>query len=130
MSFKTKQGAQQEAAALQAEVGPEWVTHVHQNLGWHASVLSPCGRFYVHRYKGQSPGKYQYSCLLGRPWSYTGKWTGHGDTAQEAIENARQKALAFMTPFADLLDQHQSALSVAGQLRHGMFGSSGKLEIC
>jgi len=99
---QTRQHADREAAALQEEFGPDWKTSVWENLGWHAAIHSPCGRYHVSR-SWYTQG-YRYSCLLGDAWSNTGKWSGHGSTGAKAVEDCRQNALKDIQYRAALLD--------------------------
>lgn len=65
-----------------------WTTYVHENLGWHYSVISPCGRIMVSEDRG-SP---RYSALFGEPFSHMGIWVARGRTAKAAVRNVIQVA--------------------------------------
>lgn len=61
--------------ALCKRLGRGWKPHVWENLGWHYSAISPCGRWKVHAstFRGKIAG---YTAFLGHPgpkWAETGK---------------------------------------------------------
>ena len=75
------QVAKQDAKKLTASLGKGWKSNVWENLGWHYSVISPCGRIKVHK-----EHEYQdYFAFLGEPDSPGGRWSADGKTAREAI---------------------------------------------
>lgn len=90
------QRAVADAAVLAAECGDEYTPRVHENLGWHFSALSACGRFYVIKHAAD-----RYSAFLGEAFSYTGRWTGSGKTAKAALKNAVNHCKADLRQFAD-----------------------------
>lgn len=82
--------ARKNAKTLAASLGPKWIPRVHENLGWHYSALSPCGRLYVTPSFYASPGEsatISYHAFLGEPFSYSGTWCGSGQTAKAAVRN-------------------------------------------
>lgn len=75
-----------------------WVPRHWENLGWHYSAISPCGRWKVH------PGNGIYHAFLGTDSRSGGIWTGSADTIQEAIVKTRAAALDEIAAKAALLD--------------------------
>jgi hypothetical protein len=78
------------AKALCARLGDGWTPNVSENMGWHYSAVSACGRVKVHAnlrstYKSLDGGEvYSYTAFLGSPGP-GGKWAEHGRTPEEAI---------------------------------------------
>jgi len=72
------QTAKRDAKKLATSLGKGWKPNVWENLGWHYSAISPCGRIKVH--KG-------FIAFLGDPDSSGGRWAEHGKTAKSAIRN-------------------------------------------
>lgn len=83
-----------EATRLAGELcrllGKGWTPRVHENLGWHASVIDASGCWYVAIYPGAFSTS--YTAFLGEPFSYAGKWTGSARTAKAAIAKAARAA--------------------------------------
>lgn len=76
------------AKALAAGMGPGWKARVWENLGWHYSVLSPCGRWKIHPHHGEDHDrrrKTTYSAFLGDADSPGGTWAEHGDSPRAAM---------------------------------------------
>jgi hypothetical protein len=96
------------ADALAKHIGPGWTPRVWENLGWHYSAISPCGRWKVHPfiYKGKVEG---YTAFLGEVGG-GGIWTGQGGTPQEAIAKTRAKAEDFVRRHTTFLDDIASSL--------------------
>lgn len=67
------------ADKLCADLGAGWVPDVWENLGWHYSAISACGRWKVH---GHSSG---YTAFLGEAGCSGGRWAESGVTPQAAI---------------------------------------------
>jgi hypothetical protein len=64
----------------------EWRPHVWENLGWHHSAISGCGRISVHQHHyGTEPAT--STAFLGEPNSGTGRWAEHGKTPEQAVKN-------------------------------------------
>jgi hypothetical protein len=80
---KLKDQAKKDAKKLAASLGPKWTPHVSENMGWHHSALSPCGRIYL------TPG---YCAFLGDPFSFSGRWAEQGRTAKAAVRNVIRTA--------------------------------------
>lgn len=66
------------AAALCKELGAGWVPRVSENLGWHYSAVSACGRWKVCSDGGS------YTAFLGDPGA-GGRWAASGKTPRSAI---------------------------------------------
>lgn len=94
--------AQAEGAALLAQLGSAgagWHVNVWPNQGWHACIVSPCGRLKVHRSLVGSG----YVVYLGDPSSAGGTWVGRGATPSAAIEDAVKQGRAALARYEDLL---------------------------
>jgi hypothetical protein len=80
-----------------AELGTGWQPNVWENLGWHCSVTSPCGRVTVHI------DREGFTAFLGPDSRSGGKWAESADTAREAIEKvfqtARENLAWLLAPF-------------------------------
>lgn len=76
-----------------ADLGPGWTTRVHENLGWHCSVTSPCRRIRI-----SVPTLLRdtdYTAFLGpidEDDMCIGKWAESGRTPREAINNVLNAA--------------------------------------
>jgi len=91
--------AKRRANALAKRMGKGWTIRVHENMGWHYNVVSPCGRIKLHEDWRRADEEADiidqlaelvpdyYSAYLGDPDSSGGRWAEHGDTAEEAIRN-------------------------------------------
>lgn len=88
--------AKSRAKTLAKRMGKGWKKRVWENMGWHYSVISPCGRVKVHVNWFNSGKKdavakladlvpYSYTAFLGEPGSSGGRWAEHGDTPEEAV---------------------------------------------
>jgi hypothetical protein len=93
--------AQAAGEALLTQLGNQWHNwriNVWENLGWHAEILSPCGRLKVRRiYTGQCVA------YLGEATSAGGFWVGSGATPSAAIESAVAQGKAALKFHEDLL---------------------------
>lgn len=82
----------------------EWKPDVFNNLGWHYSAYSKCGRFRVSPLYERQPDK-GYHALLNIPdKSGSGRWVGHGTTPLEAVEDARRLAREELELYAQCID--------------------------
>jgi hypothetical protein len=96
------------ANALAKSLGDDWKPHVWENLGWHYSAISACGRWKIH--PSARKGKVEsYHAFLGDADSPGGRWVESGATPQEAIENTRKTAREEIGHFMDLLDMAKTA---------------------
>ena len=93
------QKAVKDSARLAEECGHGYIGRINENLGWHFGAISPCTRIYVYKSGGDS----RYGALLGEPGSYSGRYTGKGETAKEAIAQAIAAARADMESIAEML---------------------------
>lgn len=96
--------ARHRAKRLAKHMGKGWTIRVHENLGWHYNVVSPCGRIKLHedwrRGKPNASAVDQlavlvpsrYTAFLGDPDSPGGRWVEDGDTPEEAIRNVVEEA--------------------------------------
>jgi hypothetical protein len=96
------------ADALAVSLGDGWKPRVWENLGWHYSAVSTCGRWKVYPsfWNGKVEG---YHALLGDADSLGGRWIKRGATPQEAIENTRNTARKDIGHFMELLDMAKNA---------------------
>lgn len=86
-------------AALARQLGAGWRPQVWENLGWHHRAVSPDGRVKVHPSGGGT-----YLAFLGSKGQSGGKWSEHGKTPQEAVDEVRRVALIEVAEAAALLD--------------------------
>lgn len=98
---ETKFRAQKNADHILTLLEPGWTTRVWENLGWHSSVVSPCGRWKVHP---SFYGELVYTAFLGKAGSGGGYWTGKSNDPKKAIEICRKNAFEDLEWQADLLD--------------------------
>jgi len=95
--------ATQRATELAARLGPKWKIRVHENLGWHYSVHSPCGRINVREYWRTPHSDHlvetlatlvpdHYTAYLNTDGGSGGRWTASADTPEEAIRAALESA--------------------------------------
>lgn len=96
--------AKRRAKTLAKHMGKGWKICVHENLGWHYNVVSPCGRIKLHEYWPRVDDEAgvidqlaslvpdRYSAFLGDPDSPGGRWAEGGDTPEEAIRNVVEVA--------------------------------------
>lgn len=64
-----------------------WKAHVWENLGWHWSAVSSCGRIKVHQHSGAS-----FTAFLGKPGSPGGQWAVHGSTPRQSVSRVVAQA--------------------------------------
>lgn len=106
------------AQRLALTVGGEWKTRVHENLGWHASVLGAGGHLYVSITTGGSVIKggdvRGYFAYISREAnSLAGDWSGGAATPENAIKAARHVFDAEATRIATI----ERLLASAGRPR-------------
>lgn len=93
---------------IAADLGPGWKGRVWENLGWHASVISPCRRIRISLLT--LPRDTDYMAFLGPVDEYdtcSGKWAESGRTPREAITNvlnAAKRDLGLITETIEGLD--------------------------
>ena len=91
--------------AAAKDLGPGWYGRVWENLGWHASVISPCRRIKISL--PTQPSDTLYTAFLGPVDEHdhcTGKWAESGRTTREAIElvlDAAKRDLGLITETID-----------------------------
>lgn len=91
-SIQRYERAVDQANAAARDLGVGWKPVVTENLGWHARVVSPCGRISVHL-PGPHESATSYTAFLGpKEIQPAGKWAEHGRTPREAIENVLNAA--------------------------------------
>lgn len=83
------QAAKRAAKALCDRIGKGWRPRVWENLGWHYSAISPCGRLKVHpstscRCHGKGTVT-SYTAFLGEADSPGGRWTGQSRSPKRAV---------------------------------------------
>ena len=98
-TWEERQQAKRNAKALARHMGRGWTTRVHENMGWHYTVISPCGRIKLHEYWRHVEPEAgvvdrlavlvpdHYAAFLGEPDSPGGKWAESGDTPEEALRS-------------------------------------------
>lgn len=85
--------ATREADRLAKSMGAGWQPEVWENLGWHYSTNSKCGRLAVHANRDLGKGN-QYSAYLRHKGSGGGNFVGLGSTPQAAVRDAVSQASA------------------------------------
>ena len=84
---QTKQTGRMVAMML----GRGWTTEVHENLGWHWTVISPCGRIRVSGgYRDNFPKRFH--AMLCRRGDVAGRYVGEGRTPRAAVNNCIRAA--------------------------------------
>ena len=90
-SIKRYEHAHEVANKVARDLGAEWKPDVFENLGWHARVVSPCGRINISL--PTLPNDSGYTAFLGpKEIQPAGKWAEHGRTPRAAIENVLNAA--------------------------------------
>lgn len=79
--------------ALAIRLGAGWKPHLNHNLGWHASVISPCGRIKLHPAILPNGTVKEYTAFLGEPGS-GGRWVQDGSSPELAIAKVIRVAKA------------------------------------
>ncbi len=75
------------ADRLDKQLGGDWRPRVWENLGWHYSVISECGRLKIHPNYGGG-----YTTFLNSPDCLGGRWAEHGTTPRKSIRAVLNKA--------------------------------------
>lgn len=73
--------AKKAGAALAARLGATWKARVWENLGWHFSAVSLCGRLKVY-----DNGRRYFTACLGEKEFPGGRWAEDGSTPAKAVE--------------------------------------------
>lgn len=81
-----------EANQLARMMGPGWKPRVHENMGWHFYVESPCKRMQLS-VKDYSRSRH-YTVYLNPPVIGHGNFVGQGTSPKAAIKNAVNQAMA------------------------------------
>lgn len=84
------------------DAGTDWHLHVWENLGWHANLVSPCGRLKLY-WSTLPSGDTRYVAYLGDTDTPGGYWTGTADTPQAAIAKVVAAGRAELKRMQDLL---------------------------
>lgn len=72
-------------------LGRGWTSVVHENLGWHWTAVSECGRIRVSGgYLELNPKR--FSAMLCRPGDVAGLYVADGRTPRSAVNNVIKKA--------------------------------------
>ena len=96
-TFEEYRVAKASAETLATAMG--WRTKVWENLGWHWAVISPCGRLKVHPSTGSG-----FFALLGGSEGPGGRWSAHGRTVREAVEDVVAAAKQEVGKLAQLVE--------------------------
>lgn len=84
-SIKRYEHAIDVANKVARDLGEGWKTDVFENLGWHARVVSPCGRLSIAL--PTLPDDVWYTAFLGpKEIQPGGRWAATERTSREAIE--------------------------------------------
>ena len=83
---------------LAARLGPAWRSRVWENLGWHFSAVSGCGRFKVH----PSLKSGHFLAFLGRAGCSGGIWTAYGRTPRGAVVAVLKAAMRDLRPYKNV----------------------------
>jgi hypothetical protein len=80
-TYAAYQKACRDAAALAKRMGNGWTPRVHENLGWHWCVISPCKRITLRK-TGDC-----YCALFGEAGSMSGQWLCTAKIPKAAVAN-------------------------------------------
>lgn len=89
--------AQAKGDALAKCLGAGWTVRVHENLGWHVTVLSPSGRVKLIG----DPG--HYTAFLGEPGQVGGRFAEQGATPEAAIGAVMRIAVSYLRELEQLV---------------------------
>lgn len=91
-TWEAYQAAKRNARGLARRMGKGWKTRVHENLGWHFNVISPCGRIKISW--DVFHNKDYYTAYLGNADEVicSGKWVESADTPEKAMKKVIQSA--------------------------------------
>lgn len=92
--------AKKAGARLAKNLGAGWDVRVWENLGWHYSAVSACGRIKVHQ---NNPNPRSFTAFLGDADCSGGYWAGWGETAQEAVDAVVEEGTQERNRINDLL---------------------------
>jgi hypothetical protein len=100
-TWKAYQAAVSNARVLARRMGKGWKTRVHENLGWHYNVISPCGRIKI---SGKEFGT--YTAFLGdkKDTVCIGSWAEHGNTPEQAMARVIKTAKAQLAKINAAID--------------------------
>lgn len=90
-TWAAHQLAHRRARALARRLGEGWTPEVHENLGWHYKVRSPCGRLIVHDRRTDVA---RYSAGLCDKGDVGMHYSAYGDTPQQAVAEVIRVAKA------------------------------------
>ncbi len=93
------------ARTLCRHMGAGWTPNVWENLGWHYSVISPCGRIKIHPSEGKDPLG-DACAYLNAPDSPGGRWVKHGTNPKAAVKNVIRVVKAESKGFETYLSIH------------------------
>lgn len=93
--------ATKRANILCARLGHGWRPRIWENLGWHYSAVSSCGRWKVHAHHHKSG--VTYSAFLGAADSPGGFWAESGETPEAAMRNTWDAAKGQIAEFVSYL---------------------------
>jgi hypothetical protein len=83
--------AKQTGRIIAMMLGVGWKVSMNENLGWHWTVVSPCGRIRVSGgYKENFPKRFH--AMLCQPGDCAGRYTGEGRTPRAAVKNVIRRA--------------------------------------
>lgn len=114
-TFAAYELAKWRATHLAQRLGPTWEIRLNENLGWHYSVKSPCGRINVNEYwsRPKTDGivdqlatilPESYMAFLNLNGKSGGRWTCAADTPEEAIREVIAMATGERDEIATMLE--------------------------
>lgn len=106
--------AQTAARKLCKRLGAGWTPRVWENLGWHYSAVSKCGRLKVHPHDYNRRVE-SYGAFLGEP-NMGGRWAEHGKTPEAAIEATMKAAVTDLNGIGAMLtgfDEYLAPVRIA-----------------
>lgn len=98
-----------DSLALIAELGTGWRANVWENLGWHYSATSPCGRITVH---GNQDG---FTAFLGPDSRACGQWAESAKSAKKAIVAVLGSARGSLVWLSAPFDLAEDLVSIGGE---------------
>lgn len=100
---KDYQDAQARGTILVQRLGEGWTVRVVENMGWHASAVSPCGRIRVSG--SQMPLDHAwYTAFLNNTGELGGRWAEGARTPKAAVRKVVKVAKAEVAELGAIIE--------------------------